>query len=207
MLFIDTETTGLPRKAPGAKKYNHRNVQGFDSARIVSIAWIYENEHGKHDHYFLIKPENFEIPEEAAAIHGITTQCALENGVSFDEAMMALSVDLARTEIAVAHNMDFDKNVLKSEWYRRGCTELHSLLKACQKYCTMRNAQTLLRLSRWPRLSDLYDHLTGTKLDKATLHNAQNDVLYCYRCYGILKERFCVLGHPPSLSCPNKEAI
>ena len=70
MLFIDTETTGLPRKAPGAKKYNHRNVQGFDSARIVSIAWIYENEHGKHDHYFLIKPENFEIPDEAAAIHG-----------------------------------------------------------------------------------------------------------------------------------------
>ena len=63
--FFDTETTGTPLsyKLP-PEKY----------PRIVSLAFVQTNE-GKvfKTMHSIVRPEGFEIPEKASAIHGITT--------------------------------------------------------------------------------------------------------------------------------------
>ena len=193
IFYVDTETTGLPRKKflKGKSKMHYRDLQAFDEARLVSIAWVLEAANGsKINRSYLVRPEGFEIPAVATGIHGITTEMALANGVEFATMAVQLDEDLADTELLVAHNVEFDKAILKSELFRRGNLEILRKLKASRKYCTMRNAQTLLRLAKWPRLPDLYLQLTGKTAEPAKLHSAQGDVLYCYECYGILKERF-----------------
>jgi DNA polymerase III epsilon subunit-like protein len=192
--FFDTETTGLPQKSffRGKSKYNYRNFNTFNSARIVSVAWIVTGNGPLQKRNFIIRPEGFEIPEAATNIHGISTEHALANGVSFATMAVQLLDDLqvSSVELVVAHNIIFDKAVMKSELFRRGNKALLAALKATKKYCTMLNAQTILRLMKWPRLPDLYTQLTGKTPDPAALHTATGDVLYCYECYQVLVEKF-----------------
>ena len=73
IIFLDTETTGFG-----------------SSARIVQMAWLVHdlsgNEIKAEDH--IIKPVDFEIPEETTAIHGITTQYALDKGEDLETIML-----------------------------------------------------------------------------------------------------------------------
>jgi len=100
---------------------HYRDLQAFDEARLVSIAWVLEAADGsKINRSYLIRPEGFEIPAVATGIHGITTEMALANGVDFATMAVQLDEDLADTELLVAHNVEFDKAILKSELFRRG---------------------------------------------------------------------------------------
>lgn len=198
--YVDTETSGLPKKSYRANKYNYRTSGDFDSARLVSISWILEVGDERISRTFVIKPEAFAIPEAASKIHGITTELALEIGVPFDTMASALLEDLSRAELVIAHNVKFDKAILKSEFFRRGNVALLAQLKKAAKYCTMLNAYTLMRLHKWPKLSDLYAHLTGKSVDPARLHTADGDVLYCYECYGILRECFASRKQPAAVN-------
>ena len=78
ILFLDTETTGLPNRR-SASIYHLSNWP-----RLVEIAWIECNENGTVESEYdqIIKPESFEIPRSASALHGITTEKAIENGNS-----------------------------------------------------------------------------------------------------------------------------
>lgn len=188
--YVDTETSGLPRKSYRLNKYNYRTSGDFDSARIVSIAWILEVPGERVERHFVIKPESFDIPEAASRIHGITTERAHEVGVPFATMAVQLLEDLSRADLVIAHNVKFDKAVLKSELFRRGHVAILQQLKRTAKYCTMLNAYTLMRLHKWPKLSELYAHLTGKTADPEIMHSANGDVLYCYECYSVLKNMF-----------------
>ena len=75
-LFFDTETTGLPRnwKAPVTDLNNW--------PRMVQIAWILCDDKGNRVESadYIIKPENFVIPQDASRVHGITTEKAINEG-------------------------------------------------------------------------------------------------------------------------------
>jgi len=51
-------------------------------AQVVEIAWLTFDENGKEKDKksFIIKPDGFKIPDEAAMIHGITTDFAVQSG-------------------------------------------------------------------------------------------------------------------------------
>jgi DNA polymerase III subunit epsilon len=66
-LFFDVETTGLPLnwQAP-VSSYNMW-------PRIVQIAFIRCGKNGKilESYNYLVRPDNYTIPDEAIAIHGL----------------------------------------------------------------------------------------------------------------------------------------
>ena len=179
-LVFDTETTGLPpyRKVQQSKEIASplKYLKHWDECRIVEIAWLLYDEQGnclkKED--YIIQPKDYIIPDEASRIHGITHEMAIENGIDMEIVLNFFASDLAEADVLVAHNMDFDYNVLLSEWLRYTPSTKDPLIMI-PKICTMKDF--LNPNERWPRLADLYYKYTGKPFFQQ--HRALGDAMAC----------------------------
>ena len=182
-LFFDTETTGIPRnyKAPAS---DHRNWP-----RLVQIAWLLvdkdANEVASAEH--IVKPDGFTIPQDAARIHGITTEMAAQNGIELKEVLAAITPNINKASALVAHNIQFDENILGAEFLRVGSSNIVELK---QRKCTMQGATNYCRIPgpygyKWPTLQELHMKLFGESFEGA--HRALSDVRACARCFFELK--------------------
>ena len=179
-LYFDTETTGLPPKeAEYEKDY-------LLFPRIVQFSW---SMNGVTKAY-VIKPEGYEIPEESAAIHGITTAMAKEKGVSIKAVLREFVIDAYCAEKILAHNIYFDTSVIKSEILRLSHLHFQKLawdamdkekridtMRSTMKFVDARNDKGGMK---FPSLSELY-----YKLFKETFsaHDAKADVEALIRCH------------------------
>jgi DNA polymerase III epsilon subunit-like protein len=182
-LFFDTETTGVPRnyKAPASDLKNW--------PRLVQIAWLLTDEkaHEVSSAEYIVKPEGFIIPNDAAEIHGITTELALRDGVDLQSVLSAVAANVNKASVLVAHNMQFDEKILGAELLRAGYP---NVVETKNRRCTMQEATNYCRLPgpygfKWPTLQEL--HLKLFKESFAGAHRALADVRACARCYFELK--------------------
>jgi DNA polymerase III subunit epsilon len=182
-LFFDTETTGVPRnyKAPTSDLANW--------PRLVQLAWLITDDAGDEikSTEFIVKPDGFTIPADAARVHGISTETALRDGVDLTEVLAAIVPDLEQADLLVAHNIQFDEKILGAELLRGGHPDLPA---AKPKRCTMRESTDYCRLPgrygyKWPKLQELHVKLFGEEF--AGAHDALVDVRACARCFFELK--------------------
>ncbi len=191
VLIFDTETNGLPA--------NFRLPESDTSnwPRIVQVAWVLAEPDGTVFHQFksLVKPSGFTIPLEAVRVHGITTEMALQHGNDLNWILDEFVKVVNASETVVAHNAEFDRKVIGSEFIRCGRS---NPLSSKPIICTMVNTTGLLKLPgsrgyKWPKLEELHKFLFGTSF--AGAHDALADVNACRRCYFRLLSR----GHSLSL--------
>ena len=190
ILVFDTETTGLPKKV--WRKGKAVTVY----PRMVQLAWIlYDADKQKMlgEHNYIIRlPDGMLIPEQSTAIHNITNEMMFEQGVDIQEAFSMFRIHLEKADYIVAHNIDFDTNVLVQEFERNGYTNLFDIVPKSIHYCTMKEGTQLCNILRrnpvsgklmpkWPTLNELHKCLFNTSLDN--LHDAYHDVLVCLRCF------------------------
>lgn len=184
-LFFDTETTGLPRnqRAPLSDFANW--------PRMVQIAWLAVNETGKEctSGEFIIRPDGYKIPPDAARVHGITTERAESEGVPLAGVLVAFSQAVSVSSMVVAHNFSFDSKIVGAELLR---AKMINGLQKRRHYCTMEASTNFCRLPgpygyKWPRLDELYRALFEKKLDGA--HRAMADVRACAECFFELRRR------------------
>ncbi len=183
-LFFDTETTGLPRnwKAPVTDLNNW--------PRMVQIGWIlYDNEGNEiESNDYIIKPENFTIPTESSRVHGITTERAIREGVSLEEALNHFNELIDRSNYIVAHNISFDEKILGAELLR---TNIQSNFNNKRKLCTMKLATDYCKIPgmygyKWPSLSELHIKLFNEDFEEA--HDASADISATARCFWKMKQ-------------------
>ena len=202
IITFDTETTGLPKIKMITEKTLHL------WPHIVQFSYvIYDNETNNVlktvDHIIKV-PENVVITEENSNIHGITDAMSKTRGQDIKEVLKDFMEDYNNADIVVAHNMEFDFNIIKVELMRQiysdkqtsfqkeEVTQNLNSLKASNKLCcTMQesvdicNIKALTRDGReyvkFPSLSELHKHLFSVVPKK--LHNSLNDVLICLRCF------------------------
>ena len=184
-LVIDCETTGLPknRNAP------IRDLNNWP--RVIQIAWAFydETRTATETTACLIRPEGFVIPDDAQRIHHITTDRALSEGKDIVEALRALTLVAAKAGVLVAHNLDFDVNVISAEYLRSG---LAPPFGGKKRVCVMRQSAEFYGVAgkygfKWPKLSQLHQKLFGSDFEEA--HDAGADVSACARCFFALKDR------------------
>lgn len=184
-LFFDTETSGLPLnwKAPVTNLNNW--------PRLVQIAWQQIDEYGHllQAEEFIIRPDGFVIPEEAARIHGISTERAMREGFELRTVMLEFASVIGRSEILVAHNLDFDEKIVGAEFIR---TAIPHQMHYKQRFCTMKASTDICRLPgpygyKWPTLTELVQFLFQTNFEEA--HQAGSDVAACVQCFFELKKR------------------
>jgi DNA polymerase III epsilon subunit-like protein len=133
-LFLDTETTGLP-------KYSATDpVEKWP--RVVQLAWSLYDSDGNREcrNSFIIYPTDFSIPADSARIHGITTDRAKAEGVSLFKVLPQFNADVEKAETVVAHNLDFDLPIVTTEFLR---CRLETGLGEKHCFCTMKTPQVV----------------------------------------------------------------
>lgn len=183
--FFDTETTGVPRnyKAPTTDTDNW--------PRLVQLGWILMDDKGNKlaQHDYIIRPDGFEIPADAASVHGITTEKALEEGRDLAEVIDEFMADFDKATFIVGHNISFDQNIVGAELVR-----LHrpDVMTSKRTYCTMQAGTNFCKIPgkygyKWPKLMELYVKLFGHDFEGA--HNAMSDIDATQECFWEMRSR------------------
>jgi DNA polymerase III epsilon subunit-like protein len=202
VLVFDTETTGLPKS-----KIVSSNTLNY-WPHIVQFSYVvYDtNTHKiiKMKDWIVKLAENITIPEETTKIHGITNEMSKNKGVDISTVFEEFFDDFYKCAEIVAHNLNFDFNMVNVEMYRmienkntgkKSETELKEDLNYfnnCKKfYCTMQETIEFCNIElvnkggkkylKFPRLSELYKKLFDETPNN--LHNSLNDTVICLRCF------------------------
>ena len=120
----DTVTPG--RVPPTGIKYMVVDVETHDwkdggsrDGRIVEIAWMVFDRDMKclESKQYLLKPHGYDkIAQKATSVHGITTECAVENGVESDlvfNEFAAIVSQLPDNGSVIAHCMGHEDSIFK----------------------------------------------------------------------------------------------
>jgi len=180
-LTFDTETTGLINyKAPKIHECQPRCVQ---LGAILSD----DEGHIRGELNLLIKPDGWTVPDEAAAIHGITTEMCEKFGVPIVLALNLFNRFVSMSDTLVAHNFSYDDQILQNEFHRLGRpTEF----TAKPSFCTMKASTNIVAIpgkrgNKWPTLQETHKHFFGEEFVGA--HDAMADVRACKRVFYHLK--------------------
>lgn len=183
-LIFDTETCGLVPKGADYKT-------DFDKfPHIVQLSWYFNGEYND----YIIKPEGWVIPEEAAKIHGITTEIALEKGMEMATVLMEFINDCYDVERLVGHNLYFDTSIIKANIIREFGLFDSMVLASDKALNKSKRIDTMMKTikfvgakqqgkntPKFPSLADLHYKLFGWSFEGA--HNAIKDVRATKRCY------------------------
>lgn len=195
-LFFDTETTGLP------KDFNAPATDLDNWPRITQIGWqLYdEDENLINEFCSLIKPDGWEIPKEEFFIeNNMSTERCEKEGTPLTEVLEKLILDMEKSKYLIAHNMDFDKNIVSAEFIRYQVKPKNKL----EKLCTMKESTDYCKIKnnwsgyKWPKLVELYNKLFDEDFDGA--HDAIADVNACARSFFELKKRGIMLKPKPKV--------
>ncbi len=190
-LIFDTETTGLPKR-------DNAPLEELDNwPRLVQLAWQMHDISGKFlgAKDYIIKPEGFTIPYAAEKVHGISTEKALASGHDLKTVLAEFAKDISSSRLVIAHNIEFDINIVASEFLRNG---IESDFLQKKKLCTKLESTDFCAIPggrggkfKWPNLAELHLKLFGEGFSGA--HNASADVEATSRCFlellrlGVLK--------------------
>ena len=207
VLVFDTETTGLVPKTdhqkriyPALEEYPHMLqlcfvIYNLDTATI-------EQEYNE----YIRVDDDVPILPIITQITGITRDmCTAPRGVDVADAMTAFYHAYMQCGVVVAHNIRFDKEVIKAEMERqhhamvdRGCAcpvalfhHVYMRIHGMSTVCTMLDGARIAdpasdptaapHTYKWPKLAELHRRLFGTVPEG--LHDARVDVMACLRCY------------------------
>ena len=185
IIFLDIETIGLPNKINGQYS-SYKNLNAYDTARIVQIAIIESNKSGKiiSKHDWIINPN---INIDNSHIHGITNEIAKNKGIAFTEIVEKIKSLFTRAILIVAHNINFDKSVLLSELYRNKAINTINIINDIPIFCTCISTVNIVKLPtnkygyKYPKLEELYYYLFQKK--PVGLHNAMIDITLTFECF------------------------
>jgi DNA polymerase III subunit epsilon len=177
LLFIDTETTGLPRS--WQEPYSDQDNWPFS----VQIAWVIYTKTGelvkRESHY--IKDQDFDISPAAFRVHGISRNFLLRHGESRQDIMRLLAADLTQYQpLVVAHYMQLDYHMLGADFYRTG---IDNPLEKLPVFCTMLATARYVSNPRakYLRLNRLYYILFNRELENQ--HEALADAQATAECF------------------------
>lgn len=171
------------------KKYPNPDIlDSYSSARIVSIAWILINDENDiiQQEYYIIKPDNFIIPEHVVKIHGISTEYAHKYGIHINEMFKRIETVLDKTNCVLSYNINFDYNILKSELIRYNKIDIIKKLDSNNNTCIMIMSQNHMSSKYYPKLCDAYKYIFNENMINA--HNAMDDTLNCYKIFKVLNQ-------------------
>lgn len=179
-LIFDTETTGLPRD------YNAPMSDVDNWPRLVQLAWQLHDAKGNliSNHNYIIRPEGFTIPYNAEKVHGISTKRALAEGHDLKQILGVFEGDVHQAQHLVGHNVEFDINVVGSEYLRAGATMPLTINQLDTKdisteFCAIPGGRG--GKFKWPTLTELHQKLFGKGFGDA--HDAAYDVDATARCF------------------------
>lgn len=194
-LILDTETTGFPQRLGYDKYYDYKLIDKYNTSRIVQFSYMLCNECMEEIDLvdLVVKADNFTIPN--ANIHGITDEISLTTGSVFVDVANIFYEDLKKVSHIIAHNINFDINVIKSELYRYELYDIIKELESKKLICSMENTKKIVNISnsyglKSPNLGELYKKVIGKDIENS--HNSKYDVINLHQ---VIKNLFNSRAH------------
>jgi DNA polymerase III epsilon subunit-like protein len=180
-LVFDTETSGIPKRV-NYNFPNPENTSEYDGSRIIEIAYIIVNQDFEYikSYQTLIKPD---FPILNSDIHKITNEMAHSEGKDIKEVLQHIEQDFKKVDFIIAHNIDFDYNILLAECYRYDSKDFIKSLKNKERFCTMNYFRWNKKFNalKYPKLSEMYKYLFNSSFEGQ--HRALNDCIACLMCF------------------------
>lgn len=183
-LVYDTETTDRP------KAFNADALDTDNWPRVLQLAWATVDLDARQvleqRSSLIWLPADVQIVPEAQAVHGIGHELLRRHGNDLEAEVAAFGAALQHADLAVCHNVGFDRPVMACESVRAGTGDwITEAILGKRHFCTMRAGTPLCQLPgkygfKWPRLVELHEHLLGCDFSGA--HDAMADVMACVRC-------------------------
>lgn len=195
-LFFDTETTGkwnFKTRFKDGEKWECPT-----QPKLVQLAALLVDDDFNEVSSLncIIHPTKWEIPEEAANIHGITQEKALRFGVSLPDVLEIFLQMAEASDKFVAHNSEFDVNVMRHACFIAGETE--DPFEGKDAWCTMKAATPVVKILhanprhdadyKYPKLEECVRFFFNRGIDGA--HDALVDVRECVNVYKALCEHY-----------------
>jgi len=168
-LIVDTETVG------NLDEIDFLTANSTKFPRLQQICWILIDPKGKE-----LERKNYLIQDASLAAK---IKAPNAKTLSLSSVMDGLKSVLANANYLVAHNVEFDKNVLKGESERNslsiGITELQTIctMKLATNHCKLLNYGKY----KWPKLPELHNCLFNEEIEEK--HEAEYDADICLKCF------------------------
>lgn len=189
----DVETTGLPLwDAPSADERQ---------PHIVQLGMIQYADDGTElsTRSVIVRPEGWEIPEAMTAIHGISNDRALSEGIPEHQMVALWLVAVARASVSVAHNHPFERRLMRIAMARAGYQkDVADFLGDRPWFCTAAKSRAIVQApptekmlaagqkhAKPPKLSECVAHFFGEEIVGA--HDALVDARWCGKVYWKLR--------------------
>jgi len=197
IIVFDTETTGLPKSRTITPNTLH--LWPF----IVQFSYIiFDTDTNtilkSYDAIVKLKPYNV-ISKDSIEFHGITQEISESKGINIDTVLFTFISDMRNADMIVAHNVEFDLNMIRVELLRLEQSALVNVDLELRKaifedqtnfYCTMKESIDLCKIEKensrgtyykFPTLTELHKHLFA--VEPKHLHNSFHDILCTIRCF------------------------
>jgi DNA polymerase III epsilon subunit-like protein len=192
ILFFDTETSDFIRKALPANDPS----QAW-AVQIGAILASPEQDFGQMN--VIIRANGRSMNPYAQEVHGISVERADAEGIDELEAAEQFGLLLRQAEFIVCHNFAFDWSYAY-QLLERNMDNLSDEARSAffldlPGFCTMKDKNVVKMCGlknkagkpKWPKLTELHQHLFGESFDDA--HDAYADITATKRCFFELVNR------------------
>lgn len=194
--LFDTETTGLiPTSLPPLGQMTDELLKTYPYITQLSVIVydLYKKMIVSYYNTYINIPQDVVISKEITELTGVTRE-KCNAGVNIVKALNIFYDIYKKCDILVAHNMQFDSQMIRIEC-RRHYTKIpyikmtkmfyNSDMNNVHVYCTMLEGKMYCSLNKRPRLQELYELLFEEDFEnyEVPLHNSLVDTLVCLRCY------------------------
>ena len=190
-LIFDTETNGLPDCPSYGIFPDYTKLKKYSNARVIQVSYILTNDQFQkiEESDVIIKRNNFEINN--SQFHGITNEISDNSEITFEQFAEQFSNTLDCVTTLIAHNINFDLNVLKSELYRYQFFDTIAKIDTKKIICSMKLTKNIIKAPfksgigiKDPNLKELYFYATGKEMENH--HNSLYDTANLYNALKIL---------------------
>ena len=195
-LFYDTETQGLPLFSEPSEHPGQPHI-----VQLAAVLADLDTERTIASMDVIIRPDGWAIPDEVSAIHGITTEHAMDVGIP--EAMAVdMFMSLWAGRLRIAHNESFDARIIRIAQHRFPDTFPEpqcDYWKNGTSACTAKMATPILNLpptekmiaagrkhAKTANLGEAYQYFAGKPMENA--HSAMADVQACMFIYFAMRK-------------------
>lgn len=210
-LFYDTETTGLPLFSEPSEDPRQPHI-----VQLAALLVDLDTRKTMASIDVIVRPDGWTIPDDVAAIHGITTEHALDVGIG-ESMALGLLLELwgetrATQRLRIGHNEQFDARIVRIALMRYEDEPLADRWKAGAAECTARMATPICALPptekmkaakrfhhKTPNLTEAVAHLLSANL--ANAHSALADAQACRDIY------FAMTGKPQECEAQQAPAV
>lgn len=158
----------------------------FAWPRMIHLSWILLNKEYKpiEDFDCIVRPEGFTVTPEIEKNAHIDHEDIEKKAADLESILDKFSASVEKTQYIVAHNLNFNENVLAAEYIRKNKPinlfkkERICIMQESTHYCKIPNKRGGYK---WPTLNEL--HVVCFNQGYTPSNNARADVIAAARCF------------------------